>query len=276
MQNLMFPPDDSKPMNSPIFFYQGTSDYYGVFTPHSHTWGQINCVSSGVGSFATHGRRLIGVSGVGIWFPPKCVHECYNHRQMVFSVMNVAPALCQNLPKEACMIGLTDIFQSIYAYFFEKRLQCPVTYEDLRLAYVLLDQIKLTPPQGYFLPSSNDPMLEVIVKHMEQNPGDNTSVVAWAKKLFTTERTINRKFQRELGMSFREWRMRLRFYQAVTLLHQDITIEEIAFSLGYSSSSAFINMFKKFANISPQRYREHVNQVSSLQDFGMEKLERLS
>lgn len=262
MVTSMPPPDDDQPMGGSVFFYRGTSDFYGVFKPHRHRWGQINCVFSGVGSFASAGKRLIGVPGVGIWFPPGCVHECYNHHQMVFNVMNVTRELCGSMPQDACMIGLTDIFQTIFADFFNRGLQLPTAVEDLRLAHVLLDQIRQAPAQDFSLPTVDDPVLEPIIKHYEQNPGDNTSLAVWAKQLFSTERTINRKFQRALGMSFRDWRMRLRFLHAISLLHQGITIEEIAFSVGYSSSSAFINMFSKFAHTSPQRYRENLRNPS--------------
>lgn len=255
----MPPPDESKKISSPVFFYHGTSDINGIFRPHTHSWGQINCVYSGIGSFSSKDRRLIGLPGVGIWFPPHCVHECYNHHQMLFRVMNVAPDICERLPKEACMLGLTDIFQTVFADFFNRQSQYPVTPEESRLTRVLIDQLKITSTQDYFLPTTTDPILEPIIKHIEQNPADNLNVTHWAKELFTSERTINRKFQRCFGMSYREWRVRLRFLYAVTLLRQDITIEEIAFSLGYSSSSAFISMFQKFAHTTPQRYRENLD-----------------
>ena len=90
---------------------------------------------------------------------------------------------------------------------------------------------------------------------LEKNPADNTSLAQWAKQVYTTERTLSRRCQQELGMSFAQWRQRLRFLHSVSLLEQGKTVQEVALDLGYSSSSAFIAMFQQVSGTTPQRFR---------------------
>ncbi|MDN6448552.1 MAG: helix-turn-helix domain-containing protein, partial [Enterobacterales bacterium] len=83
-----------------------------------------------------------------------------------------------------------------------------------------------------------------------------TPLSVWAQRVYTTERTLSRRCQNELGMSFSEWRQRLRFLHALPLLEQGKTVQEVALEVGYSSSSAFIVMFQQISGTTPERYRK--------------------
>lgn len=45
--------------------------------------------------------------------------------------------------------------------------------------------------------------------------------------------------------------------KAMSLLNQGYTIESIALDLGYASSSAFIYMFKRWMNYTPDQFRKY-------------------
>ncbi|MBI0153559.1 helix-turn-helix transcriptional regulator [Gilliamella sp. W8128] len=125
----------------------------------------------------------------------------------------------------------------------------------LRLGQVLIDQLLMESNLTFYLPSSNDKYLAPILKELELDPANNKTLEQWAQTVFTTERTLARRCQQKLGMSFRMWRQRLRFLYSISLLEQDKSIQDIAFSVGYSSVSAFITMFKNIAGVTPDLYR---------------------
>ena len=85
--------------------------------------------------------------------------------------------------------------------------------------------------------------------------GNADTLAQWAERVFVSERTLARQFMRETGISFGEWRQRLRFLAAIEQLETQQSIKEIAFYLGYSSPSAFISMFQRHAQCSPEQYR---------------------
>lgn len=99
---------------------------------------------------------------------------------------------------------------------------------------VLIDQLRLSPRQQTYLPSSDDKFLAPVLEALEHCPADNTSLAAWAARVYTTERTLSRRCQHDLGMSFSEWRQRLRFLHAVSLLEQGKTVQDVALDVGYS------------------------------------------
>lgn len=65
-----------------------------------------------------------------------------------------------------------------------------------------------------------------------------------------------RRCQRDLGMSFAEWRQRLKVLTSLSRLDQGQTVENIGLDLGYSSASAFISMFRRLMGTTPDEYRK--------------------
>ncbi len=90
---------------------------------------------------------------------------------------------------------------------------------------------------------------------MEENPIDNTSLSEWAARVHTTERTLARHCQSELGMSFTEWRLRVRYLYSMDLLRKGHSVKEVALTLGYNQASPFIAMFKKYSGQTPEQYK---------------------
>lgn len=75
-----------------------------------------------------------------------------------------------------------------------------------------------------------------------------------AKKVGASARTIERLLEAEIGMNFSNWRRIMQMQLALSLLAQGKSITEIAMEVGYKSSSAFINVFKKQMGVSPKKY----------------------
>ncbi|WP_320534525.1 helix-turn-helix domain-containing protein [Robbsia andropogonis] len=140
--------------------------------------------------------------------------------------------------------------------FAARQVLQPKTAEDSRLAAVLLDQLKIAPQHDSYLPTSNDLLIKNVITALQAAPGDRRSLTDWAILFSTTERTLSRKWKATLGLSFNEWRQRLRLVVALTELDAGRTVQEIASELGYSNTSAFISMFRQLTGSSPQRMRK--------------------
>jgi AraC-like DNA-binding protein len=95
-----------------------------------------------------------------------------------------------------------------------------------------------------------------VLRLLQAQPGDNRALPELARAAHTTERTLMRRAQRDLGMSLAEWRQRLRVVKAMPLLEAGQTVETIALDLGYGSASAFITMFKRLMGSTPDEFRK--------------------
>jgi len=225
------------------------------YVPHSHPWSQIICVKSGVIAMNVEGDRYLAPREFAIWLPARTEHSSYNRKATRFCVIDISPTLDVGLPEKPCLITLTPIFNAIANDCFGRNLIEPESDRDMRMALVLLDQICQAPRQSTYLPTSDNKLLSQVLNALEKNPADNTSLAQWAARVYTTERTLSRRCQQDLGMGFAEWRQRLRFLHAISLLEQGKTVQDVALEVGYSSSSAFIAMFQQISGTTPQRFR---------------------
>ena len=128
--------------------------------------------------------------------------------------------------------------------------------EDLRLAQVLVDQIRLAPRFESYLPFSDDPLLGPILAALQADPGDRRSAAQWAREAGTTERTLSRRCHDQLGVSFNAWRQRLKVVAALALLDEGEPVYRIAERLGYGAPSGFIAMFRRVTGASPMQDRK--------------------
>ncbi|MGH9887478.1 MAG: helix-turn-helix domain-containing protein, partial [bacterium] len=69
-----------------------------------------------------------------------------------------------------------------------------------------------------------------------------------------SKRTLERLFRDETGMSFGAWRQQLRLLQALPLLAAGEPVTNVALSVRYESTSAFIARFRRVLGTTPGRY----------------------
>lgn len=225
------------------------------YVQHSHPWSQIIAIKSGVLAMNVEGQRYLAPREFAIWLPAGTEHSSYNRRATRFCAIDIAPDWDYGLPDKPCLLTLTPIFNAIANDFSMRNLAEPESDRDIRMALVLRDQICQAPQQNTYLPTSESKLLAPVLNALEKNPADNTSLAEWAARVYTTERTLSRRCQQDLGMGFAEWRQRLRFLHAISLLEQGKTVQDVALEVGYSSSSAFIAMFQQISGSTPQRFR---------------------
>lgn len=225
------------------------------FKPHRHSWGQLMWVTSGIMVLNVAGQRFLAPPEFVLWAPAGLEHSCSNRALAQCRLMDIKADWCTALPQQPCLLSVSAIFRAIVEDFYRRKQFIPASEQDLRLCQVLIDQLLQAPVQQTYLPSSEDKLLSPILQELEQNPADNTPLAVWASRVYTTERTLSRRCKQALGMSFSEWRQRLRFLHAASLLEQGKSIQDVALDMGYSSSSAFIVMFQKIAGTSPERFR---------------------
>ncbi|ARZ00360.1 putative AraC family regulatory protein [Yersinia ruckeri] len=254
MPSLLFPNTLAEPPKTLLLRCEALSANT-EFLPHSHQYGQLICVKSGVVAMSVGGQRFLAPPEFSLWIPSGMEHSSYNRRPTKYRAIDIALDLCTELPAAPCLINFSPIFNVILEDCFKRGMLTPQTPQDHRLVQVLIDQLKISPMQCTYLPTSQDKLLSPILAALERCPADNTALSQWAKRVYSTERTLSRRCQKELGMPFSEWRQRLRFLHAISLLEQGRTIASVALDVGYSSASAFIVMFQQISGTTPERYR---------------------
>lgn len=240
---------------SPIYFRAARMPADASYPRHRHRWGEFVHAFSGVMEVKLRAGHYLIPPQYGLWLPPDVEHRGLNRQEAVHCSLYVSPELTERLPKQVCALTVSPLLRALLDELRKNPPSLPRTPAQERLLQVVLDQLERAEQAGSYLPSSDDALLAPVLQALQAVPGDERSVADWAALVHTTERTLMRRCQSELGMTLAEWRQRLRVVKAMPMLASGETVENIAQDLGYASTSAFIAMFRRLMGVTPDEYR---------------------
>ncbi|MFD2263683.1 helix-turn-helix domain-containing protein [Lacibacterium aquatile] len=111
-------------------------------------------------------------------------------------------------------------------------------------------------PEETWLPRPRTPEMQRAVTATLETLGEPISQEEIAARAHLSPRTLARRFEEEMQTSWRDFRGRARMLRAAELLlASQEPITEIAFAVGFQSSSAFVAAFRNFFGTTPSAYR---------------------
>lgn len=122
-----------------------------------------------------------------------------------------------------------------------------------RLRAVLLDQLQGAAEHPLYVPRPNDPRLATIANAMDSDPASVHSLEDAARLVAVSPRTLSRLCRTDLAMTFPQWRTQVRLQHALQMLAEDCSVTDVAFRCGWSTASAFIDVFRRTLGYTPGR-----------------------
>lgn len=123
-----------------------------------------------------------------------------------------------------------------------------------RVMRLILDEVCVLPTLPLKLSQPADKRLRAICSALHERPYDNATLADWGVHLGVDEKTIQRLFRKETGMTFGQWRQQARLMQALERIALGERIIDVAVALGYDSPSAFASMFKRQFGTTPSQF----------------------
>ncbi len=208
---------------------------------HRHDEHQIVYASAGVLSVATDAGTWIAPATRAIWVPAGTPHE---HR-----AYGATDARLVGLPvnpldlRVPTVLSVSPLLRELIITYTED--PADRSDERLRLRDVLLDQLRLATQQPLRLPAARDTRLAAVCALLDADPADNRSLAELGTRAGASERTLSRLFRAEFAMTFPQWRTQLRLHHALVLLATGEPVTTVAHRCGWSSASAFIDVFRR-------------------------------
>lgn len=96
-----------------------------------------------------------------------------------------------------------------------------------------------------------------------EDPAQDLTLEQCGEQLNMSARSVARLFQREVGMSYGEWRTRTRMMLSQRCLADGMPILSVALEHGYQSASAFAAVFKRILGYTPRDWKVSIQETAA-------------
>jgi AraC-like DNA-binding protein/mannose-6-phosphate isomerase-like protein (cupin superfamily) len=220
--------------------------------PHTHPRAQLLYSARGTVTMFAEEGSWVAPPERAIWVPSGVRHSTRHsvgtELRSVFVRMDAVPGL----PTHCAVVQVSPLLRELLLAVID----LPALYDedgaDGRLVRVLLDRIAVLPDEPLHLPMPASRNLRAIATELAERPG--MALAEAAREAAMSPRSFARHFQAETGFSFGVWQRQARLLRALEFLGAGRGVGDVAFTLGYESTSAFIAMFRRAFGTTPTRY----------------------
>jgi AraC-like DNA-binding protein len=227
-----------------------------VIPEHSHPEDQLLFASKGVMTLRTQQGVWVVPPMRAMWIPADTPHSVSMSGQVSMRTLYLLPKLCRLLPTKCFVMNVSALLKELILHACKFSKLNKKTATERRIVELLVDQLKGVESVPLQLPHPVDSRAKRIVEALFANPGDQRTLKELCKDCGASKRTVQRLFLEETKMTFARWRQQLRLLHGLQLLASGEKVTAAALDAGYSSTSAFISMFRKQLGTTPTRYLE--------------------
>ncbi len=225
-----------------------------LIAPHHHPRAQLVHAIAGVMTVTSPPGSWVVPSGRAVWMPAGIDHAIRVAGQVEMRTVFVAPDARPDLPRDCQVIEVSALLRALVVSATRIPFDYDVAGRDGRIMELILDEVLLAPRLSMHVPMPRHARLAKLCEDLIADPAAPVTLEGLATDHAMSSRTLARLFHKELGMSFGEWRRRMRLLLSLPRLAAGASILEVALEHGYQSPSAFAAMFKRTFGIAPSHY----------------------
>lgn len=222
--------------------------------PHRHAKHQLIYAIKGLMIVESANERWTVPPSRGIWMPCGQVHAIRCVGEVKMRSVFVRTDAAAGLPLQSKAISISPLLSELIKASVGFTAPFAEDSREARVMRLILDEICVLPTLPLKLSQPSDKRLQAICAALYERPDDNATVADWSQQLGVDEKTIQRLFRKETGMTFGQWRQQARLMQALERIALGERIIDVAGTLGYDSPSAFASMFKRQFGTTPSQF----------------------
>ncbi|PWC22305.1 AraC family transcriptional regulator [Brenneria roseae subsp. roseae] len=222
---------------------------------HQHPFVEFLYAREGGMRVEIEGRTLIVPVFYGIWIPANVPHRVLTTSDVLLESLYIEQDFVA-INHNSCRVVQISSFVREFIHYATEHVpeQYDSAGDDGMLVNVLIAQIQKLPDAGFSLPWPGSPALMRVCREIQETPDEGHSIDQWAANVGMSVRTFSRRFKKETGVAFSEWKKRMRLLESVIMLKNNCSVTQVALDLGYSSTASFSYAFRKMFGVPPTRY----------------------
>lgn len=218
--------------------------------PHRHDVDQFVFLASGDGAMTTDAGQHRLDADTALWIPADVEHSARFSEDAV-----VLPLLLWQDPRGeadrpdlATDVVVTRPLRQVMLTALRATIFGSVD-DEIRRRIAVTVYRALDEGAGVRLPSS--PAAQAVARELLDDPAEHATLAQWARRFYISETTLARAFRNETGLSWTQWRARVRMHRAVELLDGGLSVSTVASRVGFDSTNGFILAFRREYGYTP-------------------------
>lgn len=216
---------------------------------HSHDAHQLIHAISGAMRVLALNRLWVLPVGRALWVPAHVQHDIQCNGAVGMRTVYLSQSYT-SLPPNVRVVAVSPLAREVLVRLAEGADAALHTH----LGHVLIHEIQHSKVEAFSLPLPKDARIATLASDLRADPASQVTLAEWSKKLGTSERSLMRYIQDETGMTFRELRRQTRIMVAIEKLVEGHSVTNVAFDVGFETTSAFINAFRLVVGKTPGQF----------------------
>ena len=220
---------------------------------HLHPEHQLIYASRGIMTVWTDAGSWVVPPQRAVWIPARTPHRVTIHGPVSMRTLYLKSTLVQAVPR-CCVINVSPLLRELVLHACTFAGLTRRAKAQAHLIDLLVDQLEVMDVVPLQLMYPLDARGARVAKILSDDPGDSRPLEVVCQSAGASKRTIERVFREETHLTLGRWRQQLRLLRSLHLLAAGEKVSRVAVDLGYSTTSAFISMFRKAFGTTPRQY----------------------
>lgn len=223
-----------------------------VIPLHVHKRGQLLHAISGIMRIETTDFVWILPPARALWMPPNAAHQVTMRGHVEMRTLYIDPAACEALPREPVLVEISGLLRELILAALEEPADYQANERGGHVADLILIELARLRQQRMDLPMPRDARALKVTRALLERADIDLDLDGFAARAGASRRTLARLFRSETGLSFAEWRARLRAIDGLARLASGQSVAQAARAVGYASPSAFTAMIRRDLGKAPR------------------------
>lgn len=225
---------------------------------HHHDLHQIEYAVQGMVEVETAAGKYLLPPHQAAWIPAGCSHTATLHSATRTIAVLFAPELVPAAGDRVRILAVPPLIREMMIH----ALRWPITRAGSdpmadayfrTLGHLVAETLDHESPLS--LPTSTDPIVTEAIDYTQANLHSVTAAQV-SKAIGVSERTLRRRFESALTISWRTYLLHARLLRAMALLTEPgPTVLEVSLAVGFEDASAFARAFVQHCGETPSAYR---------------------
>lgn len=244
-------------------------DYSSGFLVPEHAHGSDQLIYATGGVMEVHSGESMWLipPQFALWIPALTVHRirmpsAVSMRTLYFRRGLVSRSESRPVPglEPACaVLSVTSLLRELVLEAVRIGQLRERNREHCALRDLIVAQLSRAKSAAIQVRVPRDARALAVAQRILNDPAEGRPLPALCSGAGVSVRTLERLFRSDVGIGFDSWRRQVRLIKAVEYLVAGDSVKQVAFAVGYSQPSAFVEAFRRTFGVTPKVWKDSLS-----------------